>query len=129
MRLRILLADSREIVRWGLRALFIKISIVADFYEVVTEEELKECLLSHPVDLVMVHQSLVTDFTALPKGHFVVMTNEPDMSTLLYTYNHGGIGYLCENASAELLRITLYLATKQGERMFIVDPSIVPVPV
>ena len=122
MEQTVLIAESREILRAGLRAIFANDPLVSCTYEATTSEELKKRLQSCVPDLVVVHQSLVTDMMQLPKGRFIILATEPDKNMLLAACAYGARGYLLEDASAELLRMTLYLKDK----MFLLDPILTP---
>src|SRR5258708_37914293 len=118
MEQSVLIAESREILRAGLRAIFTNDPFVSSIYEATTSEELKKRLVSCLPDLVVVHQSLVTDIMQLPRGRFVILATEPDKNMLLAACAYGARGYFLENASAELLRMSLWLTDK----MFLLDP-------
>jgi DNA-binding NarL/FixJ family response regulator len=122
MEQSVLIAESREILRAGLRAIFANDPFVSSIYEATTGEELKKRLVSCLPDLVVVHQSLVTDIMQLPRGRFVILATEPDKNMLLAACAYGARGYFLENASAELLRMSLWLTDK----MFLLDPILTP---
>lgn len=119
MRKHVLIAAACCAFRRGLRAIFLDDPNVAHVYEAATSEELKTQLASNPVDLIVIHQALVTDMRTLPRGHFIILAAEPDKAMLLAAHASSACGYLSENASAELLRTTLYLTEKD----FLLDPA------
>jgi len=119
-QLQILIADPREALRKGLCAIFAEESAGMHIYEAATSEELTSHLERHSFDLVVVHQSMVTDISILPQGDFVLLATEPDMDTLQAARLHGARAYLLDNASGDMLRQALHPA----KRMFLTDPSI-----
>ncbi len=120
----ILIAETREILRIGLRTIFVEDTRVSNVHEAATDESLKTQLLYSgcELDLVVINQSLVTDVSILPKGNFVILTNEPDLTILKAAYEHGARGYLSENTSAELLRMILH----PTEGSFLIEPKLAP---
>ena len=124
MGLHILLADPREYHRRGLRTLFSALPIVDCIYEVATVRELKNYLVSHAVDLVVIHQSLISDSSVLPRDHFVIMAEELDKDLLRIAREQGARGYLLENPSLEFLRVVLRIAEREGGKGFFLDPAI-----
>lgn len=128
MGLHLLIADPRELVRKGLQTLFVTIEVVDTVDEIDTSKKLNQYLATHQrVDLVIVHQSLITTFTLLPDGHFVVLADKLDQGNLLTAFDKGAIGYLSENPWSQLLLITLQIAQEGGESAFLLDPAITPV--
>jgi DNA-binding NarL/FixJ family response regulator len=117
---RVLIAESREALRKGLCAIFAQEPGGALTTEVATSEDLKEQLEHQAFDLVVVHQSLVTDLTILPRGNFILLTTETDIDMLFAARLHGARAYLLENASAALLRQTLHLT----RGTFLTDPAV-----
>jgi len=115
----VLIAEARAILRTGLLNIFKGDPSVSQVGEAVTSEELKKQIESHPPDLIVTHQSLITDMQILPRGHFIILAAEPDKNMLLAAYACGACGYLSENTSVELLRMTLCLV--EGE--FLLDPA------
>lgn len=115
----ILIAEERAIQRIGLLKIFKDEPSVSQVNEAATEKELKNQIKSRTPDLIVIHQSLLTDIQMLRTGHFIILTAQPDKNTLLAAHASGALGYLSENTSAELLRMTLGLA--EGE--FLLDPA------
>lgn len=122
MQHKVLIAEPCEILRIGLRTVFSGDSRVSHVYEAATKESLKAQLRSCDVDLAVVNQSFITDVTILPRGKFVILTSQPDMTILKAAYNHGVRGYLSENVPAELLRMTL----SPSEDSFLIEPVLTP---
>ncbi len=118
----ILIAEARAIFRTGLRMIFADDPLVQTIDEVSTIEEVKKYLTSNTPDLIVAHQSLVTDLTTLARGHFIILATEPDKNMLLKAYSCGARGYLLENASPHLFRLALHTT----EKMFLLDPTITP---
>lgn len=117
---QVLIAESREALRKGLCAIFAQEPGGAEVTEVATSGDLKHQLTSHAFDLVVVHQSLVTEITILPPGDFVLLATEPNMQMFLAARLHGARAYLLDTASGALLRQTLQLA----RGMFLTDPAV-----
>jgi DNA-binding NarL/FixJ family response regulator len=82
MGIHLLLADARHIYRSGLRAIFSSEPDVASIAEAISYEALKSKLATLPFDLVLVHQSLVTDISVLPRDRFVLLVSEPNRDLL-----------------------------------------------
>jgi len=115
----VLIVESRAILRAGLLNIFKRAPSVSSVDEIATSEELNIRIKGQPLDLIVIHQSLLTDIQSLPRGHFVVLTAEPDKNILLAAHTFGALGYLSENTSPELLRMTLSLS--EGD--FLLDPA------
>ena len=122
MEKKVLLAEPCELLRIGLRTTLLDDARVAHIYEASTPGNFKTQLRSCPVDLVIVNQMLITDISQLPKGKFVILTAEPDISVLKAAYKYGARGYLSENVSAELLKILL----GSSEETFLLEPALTP---
>lgn len=116
----ILIAESCELLRIGLRTIFAEDQRVSNIHEATTSMGLEMQLRTHGIDLVVVNQSLITDITLLPMGNFVILASRLDMAFLKAAYKHKGRGYLSENVSAELLRTVL----DPDERAFLIEPSL-----
>ncbi len=120
MELKALVAASSDILRAGLRAVLTEDKHIVQVYEAATKEEFQTQLHCKSLDFMVINQAFITDMTALPRGHFVILAAKLDVDILQKAYKHGARGYLLENTSAELLRATLYLANGA----FLIDPSI-----
>jgi DNA-binding NarL/FixJ family response regulator len=118
----VLIAESREILRAGLRSIFSSDPFVTCIYEAATSEELKKHLVTYKPDLIVVQQTLITDILLFPRGHFVIVATEPDKNMLLAAFAYGARGYLLENSSADLFHLTLQLTNG----MFLLDPKVTP---
>lgn len=118
--MQILIADLRDILRNGLRAIFTEDERVTHVYEATTYESIKTYLSSKPIDLVIIHHSMVPDMKELPRGRFVLLVSELDLELFQQAYQYGARGFLLENAPAELLRTTLGLAPGA----FLIEPKI-----
>lgn len=120
MGLRLLLADLRPIFRAGLRSLFSQAPSSVEFIDEVTTVDTLICKLhSISFDLMIAHQSLVTELSILPKDHFVLLVVQPDRVGFQTALDQGALGYLSENTSPELLKATLDL--HPGD--FLIEPS------
>lgn len=120
MGLHVLIAEPRGILRMGLRAIFAENPLVEQVYEAATSEELQKYLTSYSPDLVVIHQSLITDLKILPRGHFVLLAPAPDKTMFLAALDYGACGYLLENAPVDLVQKTLGLV----EEGFVVDMAL-----
>jgi DNA-binding NarL/FixJ family response regulator len=120
MGLHVLIAEPREITRTGLRTIFSGNALVDRVYEAATSEDLQKYLETHSLDLLVIHQSLVTDIETLPRGHFVLLASQPDKGMFLAALDYGACGYLLENASVDLVRKMLDLI----DEAFVVDMAL-----
>jgi DNA-binding NarL/FixJ family response regulator len=122
MSFRILLADHRYIHRKGYRALFSdEFSLVASIDEASSVDTFQHKLAVSPFDLIIVHQNLVTNLALLPRDHFVLLAIQPNTTLFQAAVEYGALGYLSENTSPELLKITLMLHS--GD--FLIEPAFV----
>jgi DNA-binding NarL/FixJ family response regulator len=119
---KVLVAESREVIRTGLCTVFQKDTSVSEVSEVATHEELRKHLSRLDVDLVVVTQTLITDMKVLPQGRFVLLIDEPDLDVLMYAYEHQARGYFSFNVAADLLRATL----TSNKETFLIDPILFP---
>ncbi len=127
MGLHLLLADHRDLARQDLHTLFASNPAVDTVDEVDTREALHQYLATHQqIDLVIIHQRLIKDFTLLPNGHIVVLADTLDQAKLFTAFDKGAKGYLLENPPCELLLATLKLVQQEGASTFLLDPSIIP---
>lgn len=118
---KVLIAEHREVIRTGLRTIFEKDIRIADIYEVDSSEDLQR-YLSHPLDLVIIHQSLVSNIEILPVGKFVLLVDKPNIEMLTAAYEHSARGYLSENVSVDLL---LTIINPKSDA-FLLDPTFFP---
>lgn len=126
MGLHIVVAEQRNLIRKVLCTLLAIIPTVEHIHETATMEEVKHYLASQPVDLVLIHQSLVTDIKVLPKNHFVILTNELDIHILHASCEQQACGYILEeNISEDLLRLVLHCVEKENVQAFFLDPTII----
>lgn len=105
---QVLIADFREAYRKGLCAIFAEEPDGADVVEATTSKELVHLIKEHSFNLIVIHQSLITDIASLPQGNLVILATEPDFQTLSLVRRHGVRAYLQENASSDLLRQLLH---------------------
>ena len=80
----------------------------------------KRRLRSKSIDLMIVNQTMVSDITALPSHHFVLLALEFNIATFLSAYKYGAKGYLLETSPAELFRTLLGLPLSG----FLIEPSL-----
>ena len=122
MKRTIVIAEPREMFRLGIRALFQQESGVSTIYDASTLQELMKPLQSSEAKLVIIAQTLVTDFTLLPRGNFAILTAQPDVEFAHSAQQYGACAYLFEGVSSEVLRMVLYL----NEGAFLLDPDLTP---
>lgn len=120
IKLKVLVAEPRDILRAGLRTLFTKDERIGHLYEAPERESMKSQLYSNTFDLVVVNQVFITDINELPRDRFMVITAQFDFDIFLAAFKHGAKAYLLEESSAEILRIPLGLA----DGAFFIDPII-----
>ena len=125
MGLRVVAADQRNLIRKVLCTLLAAIPIVEYVHEAATTEEVQHYLASQSVDLVLIHQSLVTDIKLLPKNHFVILTSELDVHILRGSCEQLACGYILEeNVSEDLLKLILRRVEKEDVQAIFLDPAI-----
>ncbi|HTK09082.1 MAG TPA: LuxR C-terminal-related transcriptional regulator [Ktedonobacteraceae bacterium] len=122
MGLSVLIAEPSEILRTGLRTIYIEDPRVAIVHDTATYAGLRSLLCAQDIDFAIVNQSLVTDVTILPRGNFVILAAEPDMVMLKTAFRHGVRGYLSNNVSAELLRMALHSSKEE----LLIEPILAP---
>lgn len=120
MKLSILIAEPRDIIRIGLHAIFATDERVATLYGASNIKELQQYLRSSSIDLIIINETLIADMTTLPSNRFVLLTSEFDIVTFLRAYKYGAKGYLLENSRIELFRILLELPPGT----FLIEPSL-----
>lgn len=109
MRLTLLLADSRDIYRAGLKNIFSVDPNVSHIGEVTTSKDLYTQMLTTSVDLIIANQALITDISHIAGSNVVIMTKRQDMHFCCEAILYGARAYLPEDASPALLRSTLYM--------------------
>ena len=99
MELHLLIAEPRQAQRELLRTIYSASPLVTHIDEAATSEELRDTLENMPPDFVVVHQSLITDISLLPRGHFVILATDLDPTMLLAACSYGtcGYGYFLDN--------------------------------
>jgi DNA-binding NarL/FixJ family response regulator len=117
----VLIADPRDVIRTGVKTIFENDNRVSDVYEAHSCEGAQEYLSDTP-DLVIIHQSLVSNITSLPSGKFVLLIDNPDIKMLFIAFQHHARGYLSENVSSDLLLATL----NPKNNSFLLDPAFFP---
>ena len=122
MGIQILIAESRDILRTGLRAIFVADERIEQIYEVSNRNDLHNHLhAAPPLDLIIVNESLISDITMLPQERFIILAAELDIIVFQAAYKQRAKGYLLENSSAEILLTTLSLPNGA----FLIEPTIV----
>lgn len=122
----ILLAVPRDTLRVRLAAVFSKDPRVSQVDELRNYRELKARLYYvnerlRP-DLIIVDQTLLADFSELPRGLFAILASQFDMHMLKNAYTHGACGYFLESVSTDLL--LMLLGSK--EHFFLIEPVLLP---
>ena len=105
---RVVIAESREAFRKGLYAIFAE-EMNVEVVEASTSEELTSLLREHSFDLLVIHQSLITDMTLFSRTNVVILATVLDFKILSLARSYGVRAYLQENVSGSLLRQMLYL--------------------
>jgi len=118
MGLNILIAMQHGVLQIGLQAIFSEEPQVSNVYVVGSEKDLQVALLRNRLDLIIVDQSLSTDFTMLQGTNFAILVAKQDKPDI--AYEQGACGYFSSNASAEFL-YTLLFSEAQS---FLLDPTI-----
>jgi DNA-binding NarL/FixJ family response regulator len=116
----VLIAEPRDIFRIGLRTIFQGDARVSEVFDVDSYEGLKTNFTTSLPDIVIVNQSLISDFSIFPKGCLVLLTSSLNTTQLLDAYRHGAIAYLTERVSANLLCTVLEIK----EKAFLLDPTL-----
>jgi DNA-binding NarL/FixJ family response regulator len=97
MELHLLIADSHEAQREHVCTVFSTSLLVTRIDTVTTSEELYQKLTNNPAYFVVVHQSLITDMSLLPNGHFIILASQPDRNIVKAAREHGIRGYFLEH--------------------------------
>lgn len=104
MEWHLLIADPHQTRREQLCDLYSASPLVTHIDVATNCTELHDQLENKPTGFFVVHQSLITDITLLPEGHFVIIATELDNDMLIAAYSHDG-GYFLDDPlpSAQLL--------------------------
>ena len=123
----VIIIDAREVVRKGLRTIFTGYPVKIDVQEALEDSILNgTCELCEP-DLILIHQSCITDLRHLPLHKCVIMSDNPDMLLLYFARLHQARGYCSEHVTAsdlcDMLRhshfgLDSYLASQLGRNFF-----------
>jgi DNA-binding NarL/FixJ family response regulator len=119
---KVLIAETREVIRVGLCIIFQNNKNVSEVTSTVSTEELKKHLSSCDFDLAVVNQMLITDMESLPQGRFALLMDELDLNMLKQAYEHKALGVFSVNIAADLLISTL----NSTQDSFLVDPVLLP---
>lgn len=120
MKLNIVIVESRDILRIGLKTIFTEDERTGNIHEATSLDEMNAILQKTSIDLIFINQTLVEEMSVLPRGRFIILIRYFDLAILEAAYKNGARGYIFENASADLLRATLSL--KQEE--FLIEPAV-----
>jgi len=96
LRLHVLIAERRSLIRGGLHTLLANIPVVENIYEATTNEDINKNIATHLVDLMLIDQSLITEITPLPRNRFAILAQELDRQVLQMAYEQGACGYLLD---------------------------------
>ncbi len=118
MTMVVLIAETNDLLRTGLRTIFSNDTRVKQIYEVKAQSELQLCISTRQYDLVIVNADLITDISLLPQGRFVILASELDVDLFQQAYRCRAKAYLRENAPAEFFLSTLNC----DEHFFLIDP-------
>jgi DNA-binding NarL/FixJ family response regulator len=122
MRQRILIAEPREIIRTGFRTILAQDEQIVNIYEARTSEDVQNYIHSYSLDLLLVHQSLVTELKLLPVHKLILLIDEPEIDMFLEAYERRVRGYLSTQISSELL----FAAIHTAEDACLLDPVFLP---
>lgn len=122
-RLNILIAEPREVIRTGLRAILEQDEMVATVYEAVTYEEIQDLLhQDNQLDLLLVHQSLAKKINTFPTNKLILLIDEPELALFLEAHELKVRGYLSTRISSKLL----FAAIRTTEEACFLDPVFLP---
>lgn len=124
MGLHILLAEPPNFTARKLQELIEASPVVESVELVVTEDELKNYLAFQTVDFVIVHQALVSDFSLLPRNHFLVIADKADKKVLLAVRDHDGRGYLLARWIQDMIQSIVRVAAGEEASLFLLGPSL-----
>lgn len=122
MSLNVLIAESHDVIRAGLHAIFSEDPRVTQVIEALNEEHTRNQFAKAKFDLAVINQNLVVDVSAIPMKNYIMLAEEPDIAMLRTVYRHGASGYLSINASADLLKTIL----RPEEKAFLIEPTLAP---
>ncbi len=123
MSLKIVIAETQDVLRTGLHTILATDVRVSEIYEATDERELQRSVLRYTPDLIVVNQDLVVDISILHEQRFVILANELSLAKLKTAYECGAAGYLSTNVSAELLCSLLCC----NPPAFLIEPALVPI--
>ena len=122
MSLDVLIVEPYDVLRAGLRSILTADPRVRHIHELADDSHLLPLLHDFQADLLVINQGAIPNMDVLPRGRFVVLTQEPDMGTLREAYLRGALGYFSVSVSAGLLRMALNL----NQNAFLLEPLFVP---
>lgn len=119
---RLIIAAPSDLYREAVSRFFTKDATMVSISEAKTWDELKRKLRTDSIDVVIAHQSLVTNISQLPRGDFILVTKEPDKECFLAAITYGARGYLLETAAGDL--IAKAISVLPGRCLL--DPALTP---
>lgn len=122
MKSVVLIAEPQDVLRTGLKSIFLDDSYVAEVHEVTTEGELHLYLQKSKPDFIVINQVLISAVSQLHPLPFLVLAEEPDIERLQMAYKYAARGYLSISSSVELLRASL----RSTRHSFLVEPTLMP---
>ncbi len=120
MKHTLLIAETRDVVRAGLKNIFASHEDIVRILEARTGRDIEAHLSASAPNLTLIHHNLFQEPVELPRGKFVVFATEFDKHALLKAYMCGARGYLMESCPMELMQLTLNLPTPT----FLLDPTL-----
>jgi DNA-binding NarL/FixJ family response regulator len=105
---RVLIVESREAFRKGLRAIFAGEPVRAEVVVAVTCKDSTYLNESGSFDLIVIQQSLLTDITAISPEKVVILAAELNLELYFLARLYGARAYFYENVPGSLLRQSLY---------------------
>lgn len=122
MKSVVLIVEPQDVLRTGLKSIFLEDPSVAEVHEVTTEAELHLYLRRSQPHFIVINQELISAIPHLQAFPFLVLAEEPDIEQLQLAYMHAARGYLSVNSSVELLRSAL----RTSRHSFLIEPSLAP---
>jgi DNA-binding NarL/FixJ family response regulator len=105
---QVLIVESREAFRKGLCAIFAEEPGGVEIVAATTGEEFANLIERRRFDLIVIHQSFLTENSRLPQGNVVILATDLDLGMLSLARRYRARAYLQENAPGFLLRQLLH---------------------
>lgn len=119
-RKRVMIVDSSDIFRIGLKAILHADDSDTEIYEATTYKEFEDNSFHNNIDVLVINQTLIQDFERLPGAEIVVVAENPDLFILTSSFLHGAKCYLLKSSTSTLFKA----AVKLSEPDFFIDPSL-----